>query len=148
MIELADKVQKYSFLVVQELNKFIKHGLFNAADALKTITQSHLVSMMPNAGTSSGKHGYNVALREGVTEHLHAKEVPMFVRVNVVGNRKFNDGTWRLTFFEGGTVVNGKQRIKPLNFFEQSIASASGAIDSSISNMLSQLEQKINSIEV
>ena len=147
MNNFAEQFQKYSYLVIQKLDGFIKHGLYQAGDILKVQTKAVAAQLNSHLGTSSGKHGYTVPLNEGVIRALHTDNVPNFVRVNILGPRH-NDGTWRLRFFEGGTKINGKQRIRPLNFFEQSINSSQPSIQNSIKQSLDELANKVNQIEV
>lgn len=101
-----------------------RHGISQAADAIKSKTQQNIRS---SSFRSTSSLHYSTPLIEGVKAYLYKGELSGFV--DILGNTRTNDGTWRLRFFEGGTKIrkskNGKSygRIKDHWFFDRAVSS-------------------------
>lgn len=76
----------------------VRHGISQAANVIKEKTERNIRSSSFRSTTS---RTYSAPLIEGVKAYLHKGELSGFV--DILGNTRTNDGTWRLRFFEGGT---------------------------------------------
>lgn len=100
-IDSVEYLNDYFKDLFDEANTSIKagarHGVSNAVNALRDSTRQ-MVATSPFKSDSSTQYG--VGLIEGVKAYMQ-KDATGFV--HVLGDTRYNDGTWRLRFFEWGT---------------------------------------------
>lgn len=82
-----------------------RHGVSEAINRIKAKTISNVASIPYNMTSPTKKYG--VPLIEGVKAYMWKGEATGFV--DILGNRRQNDGTWMLRFFAGKGAV---RRIK------------------------------------
>lgn len=145
---MVQEFQEWSNMTVDEMNRYVKKALATSASILVQNTKNILTSVFPNAANSSNKHGYSVPLVEAVRQSLHMEEAPAIAKVHILGKMGGgDDGTWRLRFFEDTVNREGRGQIGGLNFFGSAWSSSVSHIDSNIDSVMSELENKINSLQ-
>lgn len=78
-----------------------RHGVSDALNIIKNTTWANVQSI-PYKMTKPTKK-YGVPLIEGIKTYMYKGEPTGFV--DILGNRRTNDGTWMLRFFAGGGAV-------------------------------------------
>ena len=126
----------------------VRHGISEAINRIKLKTQQNISGSWFRSRTS--EH-YSTPLIEGVKAYLQRGGLLMGY-VDILGNTKTNDGTWRLRFFEGGTKLrkakHGKDygKIRADWFFDRAYNSigsdAVEIIQSSVDNAINEINDK------
>lgn len=146
----------------KDMAKAQKRALSRAGRLLYRQTQQNVSSLVPNAKSPSNK--YSDTLYDGV--RMSVKQDADFrwlLNVHIMGSRSKTSGTFRLRFFEGGTVPRktknaytdslgrtypaGQNRgqLKAHNFFSAAISSKqSEVIDAIQQNLLEEIEKISN----
>ena len=87
----------------KEMAKAQKRALSRAGRLLFKQTKQNVASMVPNSRKPNPK--YSDTLYDGVRIGVQQdSDFRWFVKVHVLGSRGKTSGTFRLRFFEGGTV--------------------------------------------
>lgn len=155
--ELIDKLSG------KEMMKAQKRSLSRAGRLLYKQTKQNVASMVPKSRTPNPKYSDTLydAVRMGVYEDSNFK---WFLKVHVLGSRKKTSGTFRLRFFEGGTVPRktktaytdrlgrtypaGQNRgsLHARNFFSAAISSKQNEVIEAIqTNIIEEIEKISNS---
>lgn len=129
-----------------------RHGVSEAINAIKERTKQNVSSSWFNGTTSAGRtmrgRTYSVPLVEGVNAYMWKGQATGFV--DIMGSRGYDDGTWRLRFFNGGTrnrrSKNGRSygSIRPSWFFANAISSAESDATSMIQSSIQSAIDEIN----
>lgn len=161
-IDLTELEKTIDRLSGKDMVKAQKRALSRAGRLLYRQTQKNVSSLVPNAKTPSNK--YSDTLYDGV--RMSVKQDADFrwlLKVHILGSRSKSSGTFRLRFFEGGTVPRktknaytdslgrtypaGQNRgqLKAHNFFSTAISSKqSEVIDAIQQNLLEEIEKISN----
>lgn len=146
----------------KEMAKAQKRALSRAGRLLFKQTKQNVASMVPNSRKPNPK--YSDTLYDGVRIGVHQdSDFRWFVKVHVLGSRGKTSGTFRLRFFEGGTVPRktknaytdklgrtypaGQNRgqLRAINFFSSAVsAKQSEVIDAIETNLLEEIQKIIN----
>lgn len=130
-----------------------RHGVSEAINRLKAKTKENIAGSWFNGTTSAGRtlrgRTYTVPLIEGVNAYMWKSQATGFV--DIMGSRGYDDGTWRLRLFNGGTrnrrSKNGRSygSLKPTWFFANALSSsesdALSMIQSSIQSAIDEINQ-------
>jgi hypothetical protein len=139
-----NKLKSYFGSLFDKTNKDVmaaaRHGVSEAINHIKSqVTQNALSS--PFRSTSSTH--YPVPLIEGIKAYLYRGVATGFV--DVLGNTKHNDGTWRLRFFEVGATRRNRGVIQAYHFLQNAAttaeSTASALIQSAIENKINELNK-------
>lgn len=144
MQEFAERHEK-------EVISKVRHGISNAINQLKEETKSSLSSANPPLNVNSPM-SEGASLMEGIKAFMDTTVDDTHEGiVHILGNRKINDGTWRLRFFEGGTQTRYDKRrrrslgaIKSRWFFRNQVDSAQSVTENSINHALTEAINNIN----
>lgn len=146
----------------KEMAKAQKRALSRAGRLLFKQTKQNVASMVPNSRKPNPK--YSDTLYDGVRIGVQQdSDFRWFVKVHVLGSRGKTSGTFRLRFFEGGTVPRktkntytdklgrtypaGQNRgqLRAINFFSSAVsAKQSEVIDAIETNLLEEIKKIIN----
>ena len=146
----------------KEMAKAQKRALSRAGRLLFKQTKQNVASMVPNSRKPNPK--YSDTLYDGVRIGVQQdSDFRWFVKVHVLGSRGKTSGTFRLRFFEGGTVLRktknaytdklgrtypaGQNRgqLRAINFFSSAVsAKQSEVIDAIETNLLEEIQKIIN----
>lgn len=146
----------------KEMAKAQKRALSKAGRLLFKQTKQNVASMVPNSRKPNPK--YSDTLYDGVRIGVQQdSDFRWFVKVHVLGSRGKTSGTFRLRFFEGGTVPRktknaytdklgrtypaGQNRgqLRAINFFSSAVsAKQSEVIDAIETNLLEEIQKIIN----
>ena len=146
----------------KDMSKAQKRALSRAGRLLFKQAKQNVASMVPNARTSNPK--YSDTLYDGVRIGVQQdSDFRWFVKVHVLGSRSKTSGTFRLRFFEGGTVPRktknaytdklgrtypaGQNRgqLKAINFFSSAVSSKQSEVIEAIeTNLLEEIQKIIN----
>lgn len=153
-IETNAKVEYDDFLALnkKEIKKALVAGIRKGMNLLRTAGRASLRSMMGAAATHHNDK-YNDTLQQGVrnTRVVDRGSEGPYGYVTITSNRKTGSGSYRLIFFEGGTVQrhtkNGYNRgsLKALYFFTSATQSAMGNVQQVIDQGINDAVNKINS---
>ena len=161
-IDLTELEKTIDRLSGKDMVKAQKRALSRAGRLLYRQTQQNVSSLVPNAKSSSTK--YSDTLYDGVRMSVNQdSDFRWFLKVHIMGSRSKSSGTFRLRFFEGGTVPRktknaytdslgrtypaGQNRgqLKAHNFFSAAISSKqSEVIDAIQQNLLEEIEKISN----
>lgn len=129
-----------------------RHGVSEAINAIKERTKQNVSSSWFNGTTSAGRtirgRTYTRPLIEGVNAYMWKGQATGFV--DIMGSRGYDDGTWRLRFFNGGTrnrrSKNGRSygSLRPSWFFANAISSAESDASSMIMSSIQSAIDEIN----
>lgn len=131
----------------QRIMSAARHGVSDAINRIKEKTKSNISSSWFN---SSSSRKYGIGLIEGVKAYLWQGEATGFV--DILGNTRTNDGTWRLRLFEGGTKErkskHGKSygRIRSAWFFSNAVSSIGSDAVTDIQNSIQTAIDEINNL--
>lgn len=161
-IDFTELEKTIDRLSSKDMAKAQKRALSRAGRLLYRQTQKNVSSLVPNAKTPSTK--YSDTLYDGV--RMSVKQDADFrwlLKVHIMGSRSKSSGTFRLRFFEGGTVPRktknaytdslgrtypaGQNRgqLKAHNFFSAAIsAKQNEVIDAIQQNLLEEIEKISN----
>jgi hypothetical protein len=118
----SDALKQYIADILSDTDNAVKsatrHGISNAVNTLIDKTRANIAAS--DFKSSSSQH-YGVGLIHGARGAL-VKGQPFGI-VHILGNR-YNDGTYRLRFFEGGAKRKNRGIIGPRYFFKHAIANA------------------------
>ena len=123
-----------------------RHGISEAINKIKSKTEGNISGSWFNATSPMKKYG--VPLISGVKAYLYKGEATGFV--DILGNRRTNDGTWMLRFFEGGTKLRRSKygrnygSIRADYFFGNAIASIGSDAIVEIENSIQSAIDEIN----
>lgn len=113
-----DLISKYENIEKIE-KKILKKGL----SVIRTEARKQLRKALPAATKRNPM--YDDTLSAGIMQSVITEGDEVVGKVHIMGTRRSTSGTYRLRFFEGGTVDRVKKsnskstgHIKPLNFFE------------------------------
>lgn len=146
----------------KEMAKAQKRALSRAGRLLFKQTKQNVASMVPNSRKPNPK--YSDTLYDGVRIGVQQdSDFRWFVKVHVLGSRGKTSGTFRLRFFEGGTVPRktknaytdklgrtypaGQNRgqLRAINFFSSAVSTKqSEVIDAIETNLLEEIQKIIN----
>ena len=146
----------------KEMSKAQKRALSRAGRLLFKQTKQNVASMVPKSKTPNPK--YSDTLYDGVRIGVQQdSDFRWIVKVHVLGSRGKTSGTFRLRFFEGGTVPRktknaytdklgrtypaGQNRgqLRAINFFSSAVsAKQSEVIDAIETNLLEEIQKIIN----
>lgn len=125
--EKIARISKY-----EDIDKIEKKALRKGLNEIRKTAKSNLRKVLPNASKKSNM--YDDTLISGVMQSVINEGHEIIGKVHVMGSRRKTSGTFRLRFFEGGTVERVKKStgartgsIKPLYFFQGAISSSEGA---------------------
>lgn len=129
-----------------------RHGVSEAINSIKDRTKQNVSSSWFNGVTSAGRtlrgRTYTRPLIEGVQAYMWQKTATGFV--HIMGTPRYDDGTWRLRMFEGGTRQRRSKKgnnygsLKPAMFFANAITSAEPNAVSMIQNSIQSAIDDIN----
>ena len=133
-----------------------RHGVSDAINSIKDRTKRNISSSWFNGVTSAGRtlrgRTYTRPLIEGVQAYMWQKTATGFV--HIMGTPRYDDGTWRLRMFEGGTRQRRSKKgnnygsLKPAMFFANAITSAEpnavSMIQSSIQSAIDDINKQSN----
>lgn len=142
-----------------EMTKAQKRALSRAGRLLYKQTQQNVNSTVPKAKVRNSK--YSDTLYDGVRMSVQQdSDFRWFLKVHVLGTRKKTSGTFRLRFFEGGTVPRktksgytdslgraypaglNRGQLKQYNFFSTAISSKQNEmIDAIGENLIEEIEK-------
>lgn len=155
--ELIDKLSG------KEMMKAQKRSLSRAGRLLYKQTRQNVSTLVPKSRVPNPKYSDTLydAVRMGVYEDSNFK---WFLKVHVLGSRKKTSGTFRLRFFEGGTVPRktktaytdrlgrtypagqNRGRLNSRNFFSAAISSKQNEVIEAIqTNIIEEIEKISNS---
>ena len=134
----------------------VRHGVSEAINSIKERTKQNVSSSWFNGMTSAGRtlrgRTYTRPLIEGVQAYMWQKTATGFV--HIMGTPRYDDGTWRLRMFEGGTKQRRSKKgnnygsLKPALFFANAITSAEpnavSMIQSSIQYAIDEINKQAN----
>lgn len=146
----------------KEMVKAQKRALSRAGRLLFKQAKQNVASMVPNSRKPNPK--YSDTLYDGVRISVQQdSDFRWFVKVHVLGSRGKTSGTFRLRFFEGGTVPRktknsytdklgrtypaGQNRgqLRAINFFSSAVtAKQSEVIEAIETNLLEEIQKIIN----
>lgn len=161
-IDFTELEKTIDRLSSKDMVKAQKRALSRAGRLLYRQTQKNVSSLVPNAKTPSAK--YSDTLYDGVRMSVSQdSDFRWFLKVHIMGSRSKSSGTFRLRFFEGGTVPRktknaytdslgrtypaGQNRgqLKAHNFFSTAIsAKQSEVIEAIQQNLLEEIEKISN----
>ena len=129
-----------------------RHGVSEAINSIKERTKQNVSSSWFNGVTSAGRtlrgRTYTRPLIEGVQAYMWQKTATGFV--HIMGTPRYDDGTWRLRMFEGGTRQRRSKKgnnygsLKPALFFANAITSAEPNAVSMIQSSIQSAIDEIN----
>ena len=129
-------------LTGKELVQAQKRTLARAGRLLYKQTQQN-ASSVPKVRVANPK--YSDTMYDGIRMSVQDDgDFRYWVKVHILGNRKKTSGTFRLRFFEGGTVTRktkkgyNRGKIKPLNFFQSAVDSTKNKVQSTLDSELSK----------
>lgn len=155
--ELIDKLSG------KEMMKAQKRSLSRAGRLLYKQTRRNVSTLVPKPRVPNPKYSDTLydAVRMGVYEDSNFK---WFLKVHILGSRKKTSGTFRLRFFEGGTVPRktkntytdrlgrtypagqNRGRLNPRNFFSAAISTKQNEVIEAIqTNIIEEIEKISNS---
>lgn len=146
----ADKVyDDFLELSTKEMRKALKTGITKAANQLRTATKKSLKSALPK---SNVKGRYNDRLVDAVkrSKVSESKSHEISTKVHIMGTRDTGSGTFRLRFFELGTVPRKTRRgynrgsLKALRFFANANASFSEDYGKILNDEIAKAVENIN----
>ena len=130
----------------------VRHGVSEAINSIKERTKQNISSSWFNGMTSAGRtfrgRTYTRPLIEGVQAYMWQKTATGFV--HIMGTPRYDDGTWRLRMFEGGTRQRRSKKgnnygsLKPALFFANAITSAEPNAVSMIQSSIQSAIDEIN----
>lgn len=133
---------------LKEVKNVQKSALRKIANILKTETKKNLRRALPKSKNRNPK--YNDKLIDGVKSSVN--KAGTVAKTHVMGSRKKGSGTFRLRFFEAGTVTRktrkgyNRGKLKALYFFKTAIPQAKqkqiNAIDEAITKKIEQINKK------
>jgi len=146
----------------KEMVKAQKRALSKAGRLLFKQTKQNVASMVPNSRKPNPK--YSDTLYDGVRISVQQdSDFRWFVKVHVLGSRGKTSGTFRLRFFEGGTIPRktknaytdklgrtypaGQNRgqLRAYNFFSSAVtAKQSEVIEAIETNLVEEIQKIIN----
>lgn len=125
--EKIARISKY-----EDIDRIEKRVLRKGLNEIRKTAKSNLRKALPNATKRSPY--YDDTLMSGVMQSITQEGHEIIGKVHVMGTRRSASGTFRLRFFEGGTVDRVKKstgkstgKIEPLNFFNNAVSSSEGA---------------------
>lgn len=152
-VETNAKVEYDSFLSMnkKELKKAITAGIRKGLNLIRTAGRASLRSLMGKAATHHNPK-FNDTLVQGVrsTKVVDRGQGP-YGYTTITSNRKTGSGSYRLIFFEGGTVQRYTRKgynrgsIKALFFFGQAVNNTEGKVQETIDKGITDAVNKINS---
>lgn len=147
-------------LTGKEMDKIQKRALSGAGRILLKRAQKNAVASVPNVRSRNPKYSdsmYN-AIRMKVFQE---KDFQWYFKVHILGSRKKTSGTFRLRFFEGGTVLRktknpyvdklgrrypvglNRGQIRGTNFFRSAVQGVDNEVVEAIQNNLVEEIKKI-----
>lgn len=149
MNKLEEQWNKYADLSLKEITKATKSALKKAAATLKANTQRNVLAELGDAATSRGRYFDTLVDGVRITKYNNREDS---IAVHIMGSRATGSGTFRLRFFEGGTVGRmtsgrGTEKypngdITAHNFFADAIKSTN--TDNIIVTQIDKVVEKIN----
>lgn len=137
-------------LTTKELKKAIKDGIRKGINLIRSAGRRRLRAEM---GKAANHHNpkYNDTLQQGVRgTRIVEKEGEQYGYVTITSNRKTGSGSYRLIFFEGGTVKRFTRKgynrgsIRANFFFSETVNSTETQVQDVIDKGISDSIQKIN----
>lgn len=116
------------------LDKVEKAVVNKGLSLIKKQTKTNLRAVLPNAFRKSPL--YVDTMADAIRSSVEVHQYGVLGKAHVMGKKSTGSGTFRLRFFEGGTVERIKKngaksgRIEPLNFFANAVSQTSGELDS------------------
>ena len=156
LIDAKDSIESFFKGLFDKTNKRImsaaRHGVSEAIDAIKEKTKQNVSSSNFNGITSAGRtlrgRTYTTPLIEGVQAYMWQKTATGFV--HIMGTPRYDDGTWRLRFFNSGTRQRRSKKgnnygsLKSDPFFANAITSAEPNAITMIQNSIQSAIDEIN----
>lgn len=120
-----------------------RHGVSEAINIIKNTTWANVSSIPYKMTTPTKKYG--VPLIEGIKAYMYKGEATGFV--DILGNRRQNDGTWMLRFFAGkGAVRRNRGVIKGYmslkSAYSATMSDQMEAINKSIKSAIDEINNK------
>lgn len=138
-------------LTKRELKSAIKTGIRKGMNLIRTAGRGSLRSLMGSAASHHGEK-YSDTLVQGVRNtRVVERGGEQYGYVTITSNRKSGSGSFRLIFFEGGTVERhtkkgyNRGRIEALYFFSHAVSSTEGQVQNTIDRGITDAVNKINS---
>lgn len=140
----------FLFLTTKELKNAIKAGIRKGLYLIRTAGRASLRSIMGKAASHHNPK-YNDTLQQGVrSTKIVEREGEQYGYTTITSNRQHGSGSYRLIFFEGGTVQRFTRKgynrgsIKANFFFSTAVTSTEGQVQQAIDKGISDAVQKIN----
>lgn len=145
-IGVKDELDKYVGEVRDKLDDAARAGVIAAINTIRDKVKANVNSSGFNSNSSSQ---FGVPLIEGVRTYMEGN-YPIGV-THILGDTKHNDGTWRLRFFEGGTVERTQKTYGRYTgsiganwFFKNAIVNADSTAQKLIDDRIHQAIDNIN----
>ena len=121
---VGEVYEKFLQLATPEMRKALKSGLRAAAGKLRTETRKQVRVSLPAVKTKNPKYSDTMYDAVRVSKVEEDRKGNMETKVHIMGTRNSTSGTYRLRFFEKGTVPRFTRSgqhyrgvIKPMWFF-------------------------------
>lgn len=146
-----EEYDEFMSFTTKEIKKVIIAGIKKGLALIRTAGRASLRSAM---GSAASHHNpkYNDTLIQGVrnTRVIDKNDGNPYGYVTITSNRKAGSGSYRLIFFEGGTVQRftskgyNRGSLKALFFFSDAVSQTEGQVQTAIDNGISDAVDKIN----
>lgn len=124
------------------INKAVRHGIYVAINNIKQLTYNKSVSVPYQLTRPSRKYG--VPLLEGIRAYMYKTNLTGVV--NILGDTRNNDGTWRTRFFLGkGAVRKKRGTITGYNTLKSAYEQYQGKAIEDINDSVKNAIDKLNS---
>lgn len=133
------------------VTKTANHVIYNA---INKILRPALEEKLRNTGVAVDKQRekYDTPLIEGIKTYMSTNgDKSKTGWISILGERGYDDGTWQLRFYEGGTQERHNRRtgqsygsIKPTYFFSQTINEQTDTVLSAIKEAIERLKIDIS----
>lgn len=137
-------------LTKKELKSAIKTGIRKAMSLVRTAGRRSLRAVIGAAATHQNPK-YSDTLQQGVrTTRVVERGGDIYGYTTITSNRKSGSGSFRLVFFEGGTVERHTKKgynrgsIKANFFFSQAVQETEGQVQQTIDDGITGAVNKIN----
>lgn len=145
-----DEIKQFLDKASNDVISSVRNSISKAVDVLRDNVKSNIQSS--HYALSRSRTGrYSVPLIDGVKAYMYSNmgSNPTGA-VDILGNRRQNDGTWQLRYFEGGTKPryqkNGRYtgQIKPQWFFRDAVQSSQQQAKSLVQSAIQKAIDNIN----
>ena len=138
-------------LSTKELKKAIKDGIRKGMNLIRSAGRTSLRSAMGKAASHHSEK-YSDTLIQGVRNtRIVERDGEQYGYTTITSNRKTGSGSFRLVFFEGGTVQRHTRKgynrgsIAAKFFFSEAVSQTEGQVQETIDKGITESVKKINS---